>query len=41
MQRWTDAVDALVTTGALRPEDAAAMKARAETEAACVPISDS
>jgi hypothetical protein len=28
--RWHDAVDALVTTGALRPEDAPAMKARGD-----------
>jgi hypothetical protein len=28
--RWHDAVDALVATGALRPEDAPTMKARAD-----------
>ena len=32
--RWNDAVDALVTVGALRPEDAAAMRARV-TDVAC------
>ncbi len=37
VQQWTDAVDALVTTGALRLEDAEAMKARADAEAASVP----
>jgi hypothetical protein len=37
VRRWTDAVDALVTSGALRPEDAGAMKARAEAEAVRVP----
>jgi len=40
VRRWTDAVDALVTTGALRPEDAGVMKARAETEAARIPTPD-
>jgi hypothetical protein len=30
VERWCAAVDALVATGALRPEDAAAMKARAD-----------
>ena len=38
VQQWTDAVDALVATGALRPEDVGAMKARAEAEAARVPM---
>jgi hypothetical protein len=37
VQRWTDAVDALVATGALRPEDADAMKARAQAEADLLP----
>ncbi|HEY6532696.1 MAG TPA: alpha/beta hydrolase domain-containing protein [Acidimicrobiales bacterium] len=40
VQRWTDAVDDLVATGALRPEDAGAMKARAESEAARLPTPD-
>jgi hypothetical protein len=35
--QWCDAVDALVTTGALRPEDAPAMKARADGVALPVP----
>ena len=38
VQQWTDAIDALVTTGALRPEDVGAMKARAEAEASRVPM---
>jgi hypothetical protein len=37
VERWNDAVDALVSSGALRPEDAPAMKARAEVEAARLP----
>jgi hypothetical protein len=35
--RWCDAVDELVSSGALRPEDAPAMKARAADEAARLP----
>ena len=37
VQRWNDAVDDLVASGALRPEDADAMKARAVEEAARLP----
>ncbi len=40
VQRWTDAVDALVDSGTLRAEDAGAMKARAEAEAARLPEHD-
>jgi hypothetical protein len=40
LQRWTDAVDRLVATGALRPEDAGAMKDRAEAEATRLPPPD-
>jgi hypothetical protein len=37
VQGWCDAVDRLVGSGALRPEDAPAMKARADTEAERLP----
>jgi hypothetical protein len=37
VMRWVEAVDQLVATGALRPEDADAMKARAADEAARLP----
>jgi hypothetical protein len=37
VQRWNDAVDRLVATGALRPEDAGPMKDRAGAEAARLP----
>jgi hypothetical protein len=40
VQRWTDAVDDLVASGALRPEDAGAMEARAEAEADRLPNPD-
>lgn len=36
--RWHAAVDALVAGGTLRPEDAPAMRARAEAEAAALPV---
>jgi hypothetical protein len=38
LERRNDAIDHLVTTGALRPEDAGAMKARAEDVAAGLPL---
>ena len=37
VQRWCAAVDRLVASGALRPEDAPAMKARADAEAERLP----
>ena len=37
IKRWNGAVDALVATGALRPQDSDAMKARGEGEAARLP----
>jgi hypothetical protein len=40
VQQWIAAVDDLVASGALRPEDADAMKARADTEADHLPAGD-